>query len=56
LLFQRDDALLAPFGLTERTCRWLRTVDAKTLPEFAQAVVVEMTDASHETDRHLEAA
>jgi hypothetical protein len=39
LLKDRDDRLLEPFGLSSETRAWLRTIQATTLTEFAQAIV-----------------
>ncbi len=41
LLVQRDPTLLDAFGLSEDTRRWLASVQASTLKEFAQAIVAE---------------
>ncbi len=39
LLVQRDPTLLDALGLSEDTRRWLASVQASTLTEFAQAIV-----------------
>lgn len=41
LLVQHDPKLLDAFDLSEDTRRWLATVQASTLKEFAQAIVAE---------------
>jgi hypothetical protein len=38
LLNQRDDSLLAAFNLTEETRTWLKSIQAKSLVELAQAI------------------
>lgn len=40
LLQDRDDSLLEKFELSESTRRWLRTIEAKTLADFAKAILV----------------
>lgn len=39
LLNERDDSLLMPFGFSQETVAWLRTIQATDLVEFAQAIV-----------------
>jgi len=39
LVTDRDDTLLASFGLSKETRVWLRTVPATSLVELAQAIV-----------------
>jgi hypothetical protein len=39
LLNERDDALLKPFGFSNETLNWLRTIQAGSLVELAQAIV-----------------
>jgi len=39
LVQERDSSLLTAFGLSEETQAWLRTINATSLVEFAQAVV-----------------
>ena len=39
LLNERDDSLLMPFGFSQETVAWLRTIQAANLVEFAQAIV-----------------
>lgn len=39
LVHQRDGALLASFGLSLETQNWLRSIEASTLDELAQAIV-----------------
>jgi len=39
LVWDRDEALFNEYGLSEPTKQWLRSVKAKTLTEFAQAIV-----------------
>jgi hypothetical protein len=43
LLVQRDPTLLDALDLSEDTRRWLASVQASTLKEFAQAIVAEST-------------
>jgi hypothetical protein len=50
LLNDRDDRLLEPFGLSLETRAWLRSIKAKTLVEFAQAIVSGPQSASHLTE------
>jgi hypothetical protein len=40
LVHQRDGALLASFGLSLETQNWLRSIEASTLDELAQAIVL----------------
>ncbi len=40
LVKERDTSLLAAFGLSKETQKWLREVKAATLAELAQAIVV----------------
>lgn len=40
LVHQRDGALLASFGLSLETQNWLRSIEANTLDELAQAIVL----------------
>ena len=39
LVDERDASLLASFGLSTETQRWLCTVEARSLAELAQAIV-----------------
>jgi hypothetical protein len=39
LVTDRDDTLLASFGLSKETRTWLRNVPATSLVELAQAIV-----------------
>jgi hypothetical protein len=39
LVSERDDALLAAFGLSEKTRNWLHDIQASSLDELAQAIV-----------------
>lgn len=39
LVVKRDSSLLAAFGFSEETQRWLTRIHASTLKEFAQAVL-----------------
>ena len=39
LVNQRDSSLLAAFGLSKETQNWLRTIEANSLVELAQAIV-----------------
>lgn len=39
LVYERDSALFAAFGLSKETQSWLRTVEANSLTELAQAIV-----------------
>lgn len=39
LVYERDDSLLAAFGLCEETRQWLRSIRATSLTELAEAVV-----------------
>jgi hypothetical protein len=40
LVHQRDGALLASFGLSLETQKWLRSIEATTLDELAAAIVI----------------
>lgn len=44
LVDERDTALLASYGLSSETQRWLRTVEARSLAELAQAIVARAQD------------
>jgi hypothetical protein len=39
LLKERDNSLMAAFGLSEETQKWLRGIQAESLDELAQAIV-----------------
>ncbi len=39
LVYERDSSLLTAFGLSKETQSWLRTVEANSLTELAQAIV-----------------
>lgn len=39
LVYERDSSLFAAFGLSKETQNWLRTVEANSLTELAQAIV-----------------
>lgn len=39
LVHERDASLLTSFGLSSETQSWLRTVEAQSLTELAQAIV-----------------
>jgi|GEM_PF-2504456 hypothetical protein len=40
LIHQRDNALLASYGLSLETQNWLCSIEASTLDELAQAIVL----------------
>lgn len=44
LVNERDVSLLTSFGLSTETQIWLRTVEAKSLTELAQAIVAKSKD------------
>jgi hypothetical protein len=44
LVNERDTSLLTSFGLSTETQRWLRTVEAQSLTELAQAIVARSQD------------
>jgi hypothetical protein len=44
LVDDRDTTLLASFGLSSETQRWLCTVEARSLAELAQAIVARAQD------------
>jgi len=44
LVNERDVSLLTSFGLSTETQSWLRTVEAQSLTELAQAIVAKSED------------
>lgn len=56
LLIERDPALLKAFGISDDTQRWLRTIPATSLVEFAQAILRRQTSYYAELDSASEAA
>jgi hypothetical protein len=44
LVNERDTSLLTSFGLSNETQSWLRTVEARSLTELAQAIVARSQD------------
>ncbi len=44
LVNERDASLLTSFGLSTETQSWLRTVEARSLTELAQAIVARSQD------------
>jgi hypothetical protein len=46
LLSHGDDSLLAAFGISPETQRWLRAVKADTLADLAQAILAEARRAT----------
>lgn len=44
LVNERDTSLLTSFGLSTETQSWLRTVEAQSLTELAQAIVAKSQD------------
>lgn len=49
LVSKRDPSLFGAFDFSEETRRWLSTVKASTLKEFAQAIVAASTPFRKET-------
>jgi hypothetical protein len=47
LVKERDTSLLAAFGLSKETQKWLREVKAGTLAELAQAIVLHKRSESY---------
>ena len=44
LVDERDSSLMASYGISAETQNWLRTVEAQSLTELAQAIVAKSQD------------
>ena|SRR5579859_4828586 len=56
LVIERDDSLMATFGLSEATRAWLHSLQATSLTELAQAIVSSRLREVPFTEPSIEAA